>query len=641
MHNERWQTRWQKAGSRGDSGRLVFRGRQGEDVASLFEERTTCHNVRNRTLEQQLARFIYSRRYLSLVMCVVLSGGGCTPEGSGPGLLMPSGGTGVALISTSESCPRAPADERFYRDADADGFGTESDFSCGSEEGYVRARGDCDDTDPSIHPGASDPASDGIDQDCGGSPGPEPHVGFSETSASSIRQAIDEASPGTTVWVAPGSYSEGDISFRGRALTLKSTHFAAYTTINAMAKGRVMLFVRNEKAGTVVDGFLLTGGHATSLVGGGGVLIHGASPTLRNCIIAGNSVDAAFASGGGIAMNDAYPQLFDCWIVSNSVSSRGLHRIGLAEVRGGGIYMLRSNPVLTNCLIGTNEAYACSAMGGGVYAEQSCPTFINCTFEHNLTAYDARICGVSDGAGAYLTSSSSATFFNASIRYNLAYGQGGGLSATDSSVSLANCTVAENESYNAGAGIYVDSSMLTVTNTSVMRNEGDIGGLFVTGTSAQVRIRNCILAYNRDYNIFNALEAPGSVSATYSGIYAPPGWNTQNVSIGGGANSVQEPVFLSYDEEGLPDDYHISLESPWIDIGDPTIPDVDGSRSDPGAFGGPGGGSTDGDQDGYYDYFWPGTLDDAPEGFDPTNFDIDDLNATVHGSAEPLVFPLR
>ncbi len=59
----------------------------------------------------------------------------------------------------------------WYPDADGDGWGEDTAApvpSCEVQVDHVLEPGDCDDQDPSIHPGADDPADDGIDQDCNG-----------------------------------------------------------------------------------------------------------------------------------------------------------------------------------------------------------------------------------------------------------------------------------------------------------------------------------------------------------------------------------------------------------------------------------------------------------------------------------------
>lgn len=56
----------------------------------------------------------------------------------------------TCLATSAVSCPQA---EEFDRDSDGDGYG------------WTR---DCDDEDAAIHPGAEDPAEDGVDQDCDG-----------------------------------------------------------------------------------------------------------------------------------------------------------------------------------------------------------------------------------------------------------------------------------------------------------------------------------------------------------------------------------------------------------------------------------------------------------------------------------------
>jgi hypothetical protein len=59
---------------------------------------------------------------------------------------------------------------RYYRDADADGYGNPSEYvtACSRPTGYVTDATDCDDSRASVHPGATETWYDGLDQDCSG-----------------------------------------------------------------------------------------------------------------------------------------------------------------------------------------------------------------------------------------------------------------------------------------------------------------------------------------------------------------------------------------------------------------------------------------------------------------------------------------
>jgi hypothetical protein len=62
-----------------------------------------------------------------------------------------------------------PALER-WTDGDGDGWGdpTEPLLLCAEASGTAAVAGDCDDTDPAVHPGAVEAVGDGVDQDCDG-----------------------------------------------------------------------------------------------------------------------------------------------------------------------------------------------------------------------------------------------------------------------------------------------------------------------------------------------------------------------------------------------------------------------------------------------------------------------------------------
>jgi hypothetical protein len=62
--------------------------------------------------------------------------------------------------------------QTWYRDADGDGYGAEEGsvmlVACWQPEGFVNMGGDCDDTNPLVHPEAAEIAGDGIDNNCDG-----------------------------------------------------------------------------------------------------------------------------------------------------------------------------------------------------------------------------------------------------------------------------------------------------------------------------------------------------------------------------------------------------------------------------------------------------------------------------------------
>ena len=117
----------------------------------------------------------------------------------------------------------------------------------------------------------------------------------------SIQGAIDAASDGDVVIVSPngGNPYYENIRFNGKAVTVRSVDPCdpCAVVIDGGSPGdpmvaSVVTFWDDEEPNSVLDGFTITNGTGTFLGPssfGGGIACVGASPTVRNCRIVGNT----------------------------------------------------------------------------------------------------------------------------------------------------------------------------------------------------------------------------------------------------------------------------------------------------------------------------------------------------------------
>lgn len=173
----------------------------------------------------------------------------------------------------------------------------------------------------------------------------------------SIQAAIDAAGVGDDIVVLPGTYN-GDLDFMGKAVPVRSSAGAASTIIDGTGTGPVITFNTGEGSDSVVDGFTITGGNSTL---GGGIFASNATPTIRRCIITGNSANAG---GGAYHAGGANVAYIGCVFTGNSAN------------QGGGLYNSLSSPSLINCTLVGDTA----DIGAGMHNPnfQSRPGVTNC-----------------------------------------------------------------------------------------------------------------------------------------------------------------------------------------------------------------------------------------------------------------------
>ena len=271
-----------------------------------------------------------------------------------------------------------------------------------------------------------------------------------------IQSAIASAENGDTVLVSDGTYKGSgntNLDLAGKAILLKSENGPLKCIIDGQGASRGFYFRNNEGADTVVSGFTITNGNASL---GGGIYCHGASPTISNCKITGNTAD--FGGGGIACAASSSPTITACEITENTSPFGG----------GGGIFVHESTPTITACTITGNSA----DQGGGIHCQKSSPTINRCRVQNNTADLG--------GGGIFCETNSSPSIVNTLITENVAYFGGGGIYCRNaSSPTIIHCTIANNKaelwnSVNWGGGIYCENaSSPTMTNSIVWGNNPD------------------------------------------------------------------------------------------------------------------------------------------------------------------------
>ncbi|MFL3024806.1 MAG: beta strand repeat-containing protein, partial [Candidatus Neomarinimicrobiota bacterium] len=165
-----------------------------------------------------------------------------------------------------------------------------------------------------------------------------------------ISTAITNASTGDTILVYAGTYTE-NIDYDGKNvvigslyMTTSDTSYISSTIIDGGGTKTTVLFNTSETSAAILNGFTIQNGKVTSSssddsrIGsywsGGGITIHGSSPTIRNCIIksniGGNSGATGSSGSAGIEIakagqwsNTLSPLIENC-IISNNTGD-GIH----------------------------------------------------------------------------------------------------------------------------------------------------------------------------------------------------------------------------------------------------------------------------------------------------------------------------
>ncbi|GAB3925440.1 putative Ig domain-containing protein [Larkinella terrae] len=212
-------------------------------------------------------------------------------------------------------------------------------------------------------------------------------------------------------------------------------------------------------ASAVLDGFVVTGGNANSLVEegdihGAGMINVGGSPTVSNCHFIMNKASQGGAmsnlsGSGGISS----PVITNCAFLSNTATGGAIYNFA---------YFGTVSPVITNCSFMENSSSNGGAMYNGLSGGGSCvPVINNCSFTGNSSTSNSGVIA-NDGGSPKVT--------NCSFTDNSA--ERGGVSLNYTVQTFTNCSFSGNTSVQGGGVSYQTSGTTTFKNCSFWNNGG-------------------------------------------------------------------------------------------------------------------------------------------------------------------------
>ena len=192
-----------------------------------------------------------------------------------------------------------------------------------------------------------------------------------------IQEAVDRSSAGDVVSVGPGVWEEA-VDLKGKSITLQGREGAAKTILDGQGlKNSVLRCGSGEVSTTVIDGFTIRNGSGDqSIYGekaavGGGLILIGASPVIRNCIFKNNNVNY---HGGAVYMAKQSSPVFErCLFVENGAE------------KGGAVFGVQSRSAFKHCVFENNEG---RYSGGAVYnSDEQVNRMNDCQFLRNRASY--------------------------------------------------------------------------------------------------------------------------------------------------------------------------------------------------------------------------------------------------------------
>lgn len=278
--------------------------------------------------------------------------------------------------------------------------------------------------------------------------------------APTVQAAINMASSGDTINIAPGTYTE-QINFNGKAITVQGS--AAGVILQGSQNGPVVTFASGETRSAVLQNVTVTNGSALAVPSAGGIFISGASPTIQNSTITNNQQC-------GIAAIDGAPAILNNEISNTTFTGieKGCAPPGTADgIAGGGLLLdgVSADGLYAQVTGNTIENNQAQFAGAGINViSDGLPLIQNNIIRNNLTG--------DRGAGIYVYGDTSPA-----IVQNLIY---------NNTINPGSLTASSGTSVGAGLNVDVltgnyDLFSVYIVNNSIIANQL----LLATGANPQ------------------------------------------------------------------------------------------------------------------------------------------------------------
>jgi CSLREA domain-containing protein len=310
----------------------------------------------------------------------------------------------------------------------------------------------------------------------------------------SLRDAVTFAKAGDTVVLTasktPYMVTLGEIKIGVAPLTISGAG-ATKSVIQSNGKGRVFEVTAAPGSSSTVTfkGVTVSGGHATSMPGGGGILVDfvsgmvGVNLTLVRSAVTGNSVAVSTGAslccggGGGIYSNGGSVTLKHSTVSGNKAKVVGSSTLGASYGDGGGgVYdndLVGAVTVVASTLAHNSATVTkdqCCNGGGAIYGNAVSGASISISAKSKLTGNSFTL----KGTKTDVSSSNNCCSGGGAVYQDYS----GPVKISHSTVTANKASVSSGDCCHGGGGVYIDdsNSTLTITDSTLKGNSATVHG---------------------------------------------------------------------------------------------------------------------------------------------------------------------